>query len=449
MSALNPNDYVYLWHPTQQILDKNGKPLIGGYVMVNVAGTTGMQAQTYLDWNGTENAEKIMLDSLGRATCIVSDSMRYDMYVYNKFNALEYSALNICGISGDGAGNLHFTSSDGSIIITRNQNNVDLVVHSDERSWGKAIGEGQNVDGSIDFTEQRYGNIAVDSGALILEAGKLYHVTIEMKIDNATIGTDYVDCNILDIRAQRHYFTLDESRTSQFVELSWDMQSIGTYAKFIATIPERFTISEASIYIHAVNSLTVSGSGGGGETYTAGDGINISPENVISADYTKVQEKLVAGENITIDPLTNTISASGGSFSQEQANWTETDTSDPSYIQNKPDLDQYAKTADLAPVALSNDYTDLNNRPSIPVVNDGTLTIQKNGSTIDTFSANSSANKTVNVTVPTKTSDITNDSGFITANDIPAQVNADWNASSGVAEILNKPTIPVVGTITL
>lgn len=45
-------------------------------------------------------------------------------------------------------------------------------------------------------------------------------------------------------------------------------------------------------------------------------------------------------------------------------------------------------------------------------------------------------------TIPTATSDLTNDSGFITLSDIPAQVNADWNSSSGVSEILNKPTIP-------
>ena len=35
-----------------------------------------------------------------------------------------------------------------------------------------------------------------------------------------------------------------------------------------------------------------------------------------------------------------------------------------------------------------------------------------------------------------------NPSGFITMSDVPAQVNADWNAVSGVAEILNKPAIP-------
>ena len=45
-------------------------------------------------------------------------------------------------------------------------------------------------------------------------------------------------------------------------------------------------------------------------------------------------------------------------------------------------------------------------------------------------------------TIPTETSDLTNDSGFITLSDVPPQVNSDWNASSGAAQILNKPTIP-------
>jgi hypothetical protein len=43
-------------------------------------------------------------------------------------------------------------------------------------------------------------------------------------------------------------------------------------------------------------------------------------------------------------------------------------------------------------------------------VNNATLTIQKNGTTVKTFTANASANVTANITVPTKTSDLTNDS---------------------------------------
>ena len=73
----------------------------------------------------------------------------------------------------------------------------------------------------------------------------------------------------------------------------------------------------------------------------------------------------------------------------------------------------------LAAVAKSGSYNDLANKPNIPTVNNATLTIQKNGATVDTFTANASANKTINITVPTTTSQLTNNSGFITAEELP------------------------------
>ncbi|MBO7494617.1 MAG: hypothetical protein J6T87_10800 [Bacteroidales bacterium] len=60
--------------------------------------------------------------------------------------------------------------------------------------------------------------------------------------------------------------------------------------------------------------------------------------------------------------------------------------------------------------AWDKDYNDLINTPTIP-------------------------------TVPENVSTFTNDAGYITTAQIPAQVNADWNATTGVAEILNKPTL--------
>ena len=70
--------------------------------------------------------------------------------------------------------------------------------------------------------------------------------------------------------------------------------------------------------------------------------------------------------------------------------------------------------------SFSGSYTDLTNKPTIPTVNNGTLTIQKNGTKVQTFTANQSSNVTANITVPTKTSDLTNDSGFITSDDLPS-----------------------------
>ena len=52
--------------------------------------------------------------------------------------------------------------------------------------------------------------------------------------------------------------------------------------------------------------------------------------------------------------------------------------------------------------------------PTIPTVGDGMLILQKNGVQQGTFKANATTNTTLNITVPTKTSELTNDSGYLT-----------------------------------
>ena len=73
----------------------------------------------------------------------------------------------------------------------------------------------------------------------------------------------------------------------------------------------------------------------------------------------------------------------------------------------------------LSTVATSGSYNDLSNKPTIPTVNNATLTIQKNGTTVKTFTANASSDVTCNITVPTKVSELDNDIGFLAANSIP------------------------------
>lgn len=51
-------------------------------------------------------------------------------------------------------------------------------------------------------------------------------------------------------------------------------------------------------------------------------------------------------------------------------------------------------------------------------IKDATLTIQKNGTTVNTFTANASSNVTCNITVPTDTNDLTNGAGYITSSAI-------------------------------
>ena len=110
---------------------------------------------------------------------------------------------------------------------------------------------------------------------------------------------------------------------------------------------------------------------------------------------------------------------------------------------------------DLATVATTGSYNDLTNKPTIPAA-------QVNSDWNSTSGVSEILNKP---TIPTATSDLTNDSGFVTSSDLAtvattgsytdltntpsipaAQVNSDWNSTSGVSEILNKPTLATVAT---
>ena len=63
----------------------------------------------------------------------------------------------------------------------------------------------------------------------------------------------------------------------------------------------------------------------------------------------------------------------------------------------------------LAAIAKTGNYNDLKNKPTIPSVGNGTLTIQKNGTSAGTFTANDTTDKTINIIVPTKVSELTDD----------------------------------------
>lgn len=83
-------------------------------------------------------------------------------------------------------------------------------------------------------------------------------------------------------------------------------------------------------------------------------------------------------------------------------------------LNNIATIPDKANSADLATVATSGSYTDLINAPTIPTVNNATLTIQKNGTDVATFTANASSNVTANLLIPVNTSDLNNDAGFLT-----------------------------------
>lgn len=92
----------------------------------------------------------------------------------------------------------------------------------------------------------------------------------------------------------------------------------------------------------------------------------------------------------------------------------------------------------LATVAKTGSYTDLTNKPTI---GDGTLTIEKNSTSVGTFNANATSDATINISVPTKTSELTNDGSDDTSVYVEADELATVATTGSYSDLLNKPTI--------
>ena len=192
----------------------------------------------------------------------------------------------------------------------------------------------------------------------------------------------------------------------------------------------------------------------------------------------------------------------GGSLEQVQTDWNETDTSSPKYINNKPTIptvgnarikfvcggneigslttNQSVDDAIEIPETsqIQSDWNQSNsssadyikNKPTIPTVNNPTIYFTQGGISKGSITLNQSGSQTIALdagsgggamqpnwseTDPTSMAYIANKPTFAAVassgsyNDLTnkptipaAQVNSDWNAQSGVSQILNKPTIP-------
>ena len=136
--------------------------------------------------------------------------------------------------------------------------------------------------------------------------------------------------------------------------------------------------------------ISASGEVSSEDTYARGeiqailDGATIDSfgdvETALADKVDKVEGKGLSANDFTDTLKTKLDGIAAGAEVNVQADWNQTTDTADDYIKNKPNL---------ATVATSGSYNDLSNKPSIPA----------------------------------------------------AQVNSDWNAASGVAQILNKPTL--------
>lgn len=107
---------------------------------------------------------------------------------------------------------------------------------------------------------------------------------------------------------------------------------------------------------------------------------NISDQLDLDAALNAKQDLINAANKLSVDYISGLANvATSGSYNdlsdkpdipsyQVQADWDETNTSAVDYIKNKPDLSVYAKSADLANVATTGNYSDLLNKPNLSAV---------------------------------------------------------------------------------
>ena len=195
-------------------------------------------------------------------------------------------------------------------------------------------------------------------------------------------------------------------------------------AGFYDTIGERF--------------LVKSGSG----TFTAGPNV-VQPTTIMSVTLSKLET--VSGVPVT-DVEVNGTSVVSDSVAEISIKTLKTDNTTAQTANATEDI-AGTGTINLHKVSKTGSYNDLLNKPTIPTVNDATLTIQKNGTQVAQFTANSSSNVTANITVPTQTSDLTDDVNWVKVHPINAiyHNNSTWNLylpSSHTATDYVRITIP-------
>ena len=128
-------------------------------------------------------------------------------------------------------------------------------------------------------------------------------------------------------------------------------------------------------------------------------------KNLLANKVDKETGKGLSTNDYTTTEKTKLGGIASGAEVNVQSNWEETDTSSDAYILNKP---------------------------TIPTVNNATLTIQKNGTTVNTFTANASSNVTANILVPTNNNELTNGAGYQTSSDVQSAINSALEGITGI-----------------
>ena len=382
--ALDNLQVDYLIDPAFQIENLAGKPAVGGHIEVFEAGTD-TKVITYQDFDGNVNPFKIPLHSDGRAVILADPSRKYDLYVYDSFNNLMFSRLNV---TPNLSGNISITGSDvviyntdGTLDITQQsiQNTVRRYeINTKHKSFGvkEPLYFVEDSDSAtIIGCRSQSGDYATTAYVESVISGKLDISSYSSQSGNFLTDKFEYDADN-NITAYNHSAFASNGQTYSAgtnIDITDNVISVtglpdieNAITSAVTNVENKFEYNENN-YITAYNNSAFAG-----KEYSAGDYVSIVNDTISvtglqpSGDYaTKTdlsgkQDTLSAGDGISIVNNTISVTSQGGGI--EQVNHDDTlsgnGNSTPLGIAN---IEDFVKQDDLTGYQPSGDYYSASN----------------------------------------------------------------------------------------
>lgn len=431
----NEVSLVYLLEPTFQIMNTAGKPLTDGYLEVYIHGT---RERYYCssDFDGTLHPFKVPLDSLGSNIVLVSPFNAYDIYVYNKYGSLQMSRYNVTPGSNwvDISGQEQYFIGEGQLIVDASLGSSSYLLDNLTQIDGNLpVSSGNlelpdeclyNVEANFEFEVLNY-NLINQDVEISVEIKNPCRVTEHTNIIKGftTINTTNVNKNTLTL-CGLIYGGKDSISGIPHLEITFKRDD-----EF--TTPAQIRAHLTNISVYKIAGL-IGGQGGGGANYGQGNGIRIV-NNTIS---TKVD-----GETIIYNANGEMVSVGGHEYTAGQFISIDNNVISASGLQPAGDYvsKSYVDNNIASGLAAANEYTDqqiiLNQNYIDEMVASG-VSIANNYTDLQITNNQTYVDNTVVSGV-----EIANAYTDQQIANIPSfeQVNSDWDAVSGVAEILHKP----------
>ena len=289
----------YLISPALQLEGINGKPLVGGYLVVYLHGTTTPYI-TYADFDGNHNPAKVPLNARGMAILLADADNLYDVYCYDCHDVEQWSRINIGTIGTGGEGGAE-VSYEPSLLRTSS-----VILNSDG-------------DFQFNYPDMKVGNLIDVVGSRILVKTGFYHFSVTAKIIRSAEAQNtsrfpkiHGPANDLGVSFNMTYAHNEELTLSGDVRALADDFELRFWASGVGT---GLQVMISSISVHAITNLTAGVSEG------------------ILPNYGTQQE----GKVLRVNSYGTDVEWGTAAEAQVQSDWECDDTEDPAYIQNKPE----------------------------------------------------------------------------------------------------------------